>query len=66
MTRVQVLEHEIKKLNRSNLAMFRDWFLEFDSDAWDKQIRKDVRSGKLKKLADQALASHRAGKTREL
>ncbi len=66
MTRVQSLEHEIKKLNRSSLAMFREWFLKFDSDAWDQQIGRDVRSGKLKKLADQALASHRAGKTREL
>jgi hypothetical protein len=65
MTRVQVLEHEVKKLDRSSLAAFRNWFRRFDSTAWDRQIERDARAGKLGKLAKQALAAHGAGKTRE-
>lgn len=26
MTRVQLLEHEVKKLNRPSLTVFRNWF----------------------------------------
>lgn len=66
MTQVQVLEHEVKKLNRSKLAKFRKWFLMYDSNAWDRQIAKDVQSGKLEKLARRAIAAHRTGKTKEL
>ena len=66
MTQVQLLEREVKKLSYSGLAAFRDWFIKFDSDAWDRQISRDARSGKLAKLGRQALAAHRSGKTKEL
>jgi len=64
--KIQVLEREIKKLDRPSLAVFRDWFRKFDSEAWDRQIEKDARAGKLSKLARVALSQHKAGKTKSL
>jgi len=66
MTKIQAVEHEVKKLDRISLAAFRNWFLKFDSDAWDRQIEADVRAGKLNKLTQAALREHRAGKTRPI
>ncbi|HBL18882.1 MAG TPA: hypothetical protein DD417_19510 [Elusimicrobia bacterium] len=66
MTKVQLLEREIKKLDRASLEIFRNWFRHYDSDAWDLQIQRDARAGKLDKLSQEALAAHKSGKTREL
>ena len=66
MTKVQVLEHEVKKLDLAGLEAFRNWFQRYDSDVWDLQIRRDVRAGKLDTLSKEALAAHKSGKTREL
>ena len=60
------LENAVAGLPTDELAKFRAWFVEFDADAWDRQIEEDVRAGKLDALAEKALADHRAGKTREL
>lgn len=63
---VKEIEREIKKLPSKRLTAFRDWFARFDSDAWDRQIEKDARAGKLGALAREALASYRSGKAREI
>ena len=65
MTRLEELEQEIRKLTRAELADLREWFREYDSDEWDRQIEEDARGGNLDKLARKALAAHKAGKTRE-
>jgi len=66
MTGVGRLEQEIQKLSRAELAAFREWFVEYDSEEWDRQIEDDARAGKLEVLASEALAAHEAGKTKEL
>ncbi|TMA10055.1 MAG: hypothetical protein E6J89_11335 [Deltaproteobacteria bacterium] len=66
MSKVKNIEREIQKLTPSELEAFRRWFREYDSDEWDRQIEEDVRAGKLDKLAEEALAAHRAGKSKEL
>lgn len=66
MTKVEALEKEVKKLDRTALGAFRAWFRRYDSDAWDEQIEKDARAGKLDALAKDALSSHKSGKTRAL
>ena len=66
MTRVQVVEHEVKKLDRTSLSVFRNWFRKYDAAAWDNQIERDVRGGRLDKFAREALRAHKAGKTKEL
>ena len=66
MAKVDELEREVQKLSRPELAAFREWFREYDSNEWDRQIEEDSRTGKLDKLAQEALAAHKAGKTKEL
>jgi len=66
MTRIQTLEREIKELTRSELAAFRQWFQEFDAAEWDRQIEEDALAGKLDRLAEKAVADHKAGRTEEL
>jgi len=66
MTKVEKLENEVQRLNPEELAAFRDWFRRYDSDEWDKEIERDVSAGRLDKLAEEAIAAHKAGKTREL
>ena len=66
MTKVEKIEQDIRKLNRKELLAFRKWFREYDSDEWDRQIEEDLRAGKLDKLAEEALAEHRAGKSKEI
>jgi hypothetical protein len=66
MTKIEKIEQDVRKLKRDDLSAFRRWFREFDSDEWDRQIEEDVLAGKLDKLAEEALAAHRAGKSKEL
>jgi hypothetical protein len=66
MTRLEKLELEIQKLSPEELANLRDWFRKYDADAWDRQIEEDVRGGRLDRLAEEALAAHKAGRTKEL
>ncbi len=66
MRTVQEIEQAISQLSPEELARFREWFYEFDAEAWDKQFETDARAGKLDKLANQAIADFRAGKSEEL
>ncbi|OHB77042.1 MAG: hypothetical protein A2Z25_16650 [Planctomycetes bacterium RBG_16_55_9] len=66
MTKIQRLEREIKELTPGELAAFRKWFHDYDSVVWDEQIEEDAVAGKLDKLAEKALADHKAGRTKEI
>ena len=66
MTKIQKLEQEIRKLAPSELEAFRKWFQDYDSDQWDSQIEEDALASKLDRLAEKALADHKAGKTSEI
>jgi hypothetical protein len=66
MSKVEAVEREVQSLSASELAAFRQWFLEFDAAAWDQQIERDAQSGKLDRLADEALQALKAGKCTEL
>ena len=66
MTKVEKLENEVRQLNLDELATFRDWFRRYDSDEWDKEIERDVSAGRLDKLAEEAVAAHKAGRTIEI
>ena len=52
MTKIEKLQREVLRLSRAELAAFRDWFREYDSDEWDRQIEEDVRAGKLDTSAE--------------
>ena len=66
MTKLQLLDEEIKKLSPEERAQLRDWFLELDAHQWDREIEQDAASGKLDKLFEKSLADHRSGKSREI
>ena len=63
---VEDIEKAIAKLPPDQLARFRVWFEEFDSAPFDQQIKRDAASGKLDRLAEQALDDLREGRAREL
>ena len=63
---VSEIEIAITKLPAPELAQFRQWFTEFDNDAWDAQIEADAAAGKLDALAAEALEEYKAGKATEI
>ncbi len=63
---VKEIEQQVRKLPRTRLMMFREWFRRFDADVWDRQIERDVRGGKLNKFAREALSSYKPGKAKEI
>ncbi len=66
MTAIQSLEEQIKQLSPAELREFREWFFEWDSDDWDRQIEDDAQAGRLDVLATEALAEYKAGKAMEI
>ena len=63
---IQEVETAVRQLSRQELAAFRDWFVEFDAEAWDRQFEADVKAGRLDAMADEALDDLRAGRTTAL
>lgn len=66
MTKIEVLEEEIRKLAPAEWEELRDWVLERDAEEWDRQIERDAASGKLDRFFEEAVADHRAGKSSEI
>ena len=66
MGKIENLEEQIRALSPEEFARFREWFAQFDSEAWDRQLEADVKAGKLDKLAERALRAHAAGQSTEL
>jgi hypothetical protein len=56
----------LEQLDPSQLARFRAWFEAFDASRFDAAIEHDAQAGKLDELAEQALAAHRKGQSRDL
>jgi hypothetical protein len=63
---IEDLENAVAKLPPEDLVRFRAWFEEFDAARFDQKIERDAKSGKLDRLADQALDDFRKGRAREL
>jgi hypothetical protein len=66
MTTAEDIEKAVEQLTPNELARFRAWFEGFDAAKFDAAIERDARAGKLDKLAEEAVAEHRAGRSREL
>lgn len=66
MTTAEDIEKAVAQLSPRELAKFRAWFEAFEAERFDAAISRDADAGKLDPLADEALAAHRAGQTREL
>ncbi|WP_456324916.1 hypothetical protein [Desulfonauticus submarinus] len=61
----EVIEN-IKKLSAKDLKILLEWIEDYEQKLWDQEFERDVRLGKLDKLAEQAIKDFQAGKCREL
>ena len=60
----QEIEQAIAELPKEEFLRLRETIQRrFDSE-WDAQFERDVTAGKLDKIAAQAIAEHRAGKSK--
>ena len=66
MTTAEDVEKAVEQLPPRELARFRAWFEAFDAAQFDAAIERDIHAGKLDAHADEALAAHRAGRSRDL
>lgn len=66
MSTLEDIEKALTELPPDQLAEFRAWFEAFDAARFDERIERDAKAGRLDRLAAQALADFRAGRTREL
>jgi hypothetical protein len=66
MTTGEDIEKAVEQLAPHELARFRAWFEAFDAREFDAAVERDAQAGRLDAHADEALAAHRAGRSREL
>ena len=66
MSKIEMIEQDIERLDDKSFAAFRAWFIEYEHARWDRQIEADSDAGKLDSLIGEALAEHRAAKTTPL
>ncbi len=61
MTAIQELETAVQQLSEDDFVAFRNWFVEYDAQLWDRQFEDDVQAGRLDWLADEAREALREG-----
>jgi hypothetical protein len=69
MTKLEEIEKAIARLSAKDVARLRAWLEEFEGRILDDMIERDAKSGrrsKLTGLAAEALADHKAGRSRRL
>lgn len=66
MSSVEEIERAVAELAPEDLQRFREWFAEFDAELWDRRIERDLGSGRLDALIEEAREEHRKGRTRPL
>jgi len=60
MSALQAIQEQIKQLSSIERQEFREWFLEWDADNWDRQMEQDAQAGKLDAFAAEAILEKRA------
>ena len=66
MKTAEQIQNDIEELPQAEYMKLVHWFTEHDWNAWDEQIEKDVASGKLDFLIDEALEEKAEGRLRNL
>jgi hypothetical protein len=66
MTKLEEIEKAAAALSPEERAKLRTWLEEFDAQLLDDRIESDAKSGKLDWLAEEALADHKAGRSRKI
>ncbi len=63
---VQEIETVIAELPPTELAELTQWFEEFQADAWDRQIARDVKAGRFDAIIQRVNEQAEAGQCRPL
>jgi hypothetical protein len=63
MSGIQEIEQAIAKLPTNDFFRLREQVQRRFDEEWDVQFEKDVKAGKLDRIAAQAIAEHRAGRS---
>jgi predicted transcriptional regulator len=63
---INEIEKAVSKLSRDELAAFRKWFIEFDWEAWDREMEEDVAGGRLDAVIQEVDDDIRAGRVSDL
>ena len=66
MSTVAEIKTAFERLPEKDARELADWVQEVMEDRWDRQIEDDIAAGKLDRLAEQAMAHYRAGRTKPL
>jgi hypothetical protein len=66
MKNVKELERAITNLSPEDYKELRDWFERYETELWDKQFEKDVKSGKLNTFANEAIQEYKNSGCSEL
>jgi hypothetical protein len=66
MTKVEKLELAIDALPREEFSQLRQWFLDRDWEAWDREIEADAESGKLDFLRLEAAEAKKNNRLRDV
>ena len=66
MSTVKEIEEAISRLSEEEYQAFRAWFEEYENQQWDSQFKKDVESGRLDNMAQEALKEYDAGNCSDL
>lgn len=66
MSEIEEIEARVRKLSSDAFAQFSDWFHQFESELWDRQIEGDFASGKFEASIAKAREEFAQGKAREL
>jgi predicted transcriptional regulator len=63
---INEIEQAVSKLSRDEVAAFRKWFIQFDWEAWDREIEEDVAGGRLDAVIQEVDDDIRAGRVSDL
>jgi hypothetical protein len=66
MSKLEQIETQISSLSAEELTQFRRWFADFDAEAWDRQIERDLADGKLDDVIAEAEEDLKRGRARPL
>ena len=61
MSKIEMIERDVAQLDDKSFAAFREWFLAYENERWDRQIAEDSSDGKLDSHIEEAVKAHRTG-----
>ena len=66
MNTILEIESAVSNLPKEDISSFRKWFIEFDQNSWDEEIKADMNSGKLADLINGAKKDYQSGNFKKL